>query len=100
MHPDLASAVRQSVASGNFTRARHLWEQYIQACRVAIRDGPDPKGDLEEARQLMAWCRQMALAARAQAQAQLDRVMCRSRIAAAYGRPASLPPGSVRNARY
>ena len=100
MDPNLSSAVRRAVASGEFTRARHLWEQYALQCREEMRHGPNPKGALEEARQLMVWCRQMTLAARAQAQAQLDNLARRTRVAAAYGRPTTPPPGSIRAARY
>jgi len=88
------------VARGDFTRARHLWEQYAGKCREEIRQGNDPAGKLEEARQLMLWCRRMALAARAQAQAQLDNLAQRTRVAAAYGNTAIPRPGSIRAARY
>jgi hypothetical protein len=96
----LSSAVRQAVASGEFTRARHLWEEYVSQCRERIRHGADRQGTLEEARQLMVWCRQMTLAARAQAQVQLDNLGRRARVAAAYERPSTPPPGSIRFARY
>jgi hypothetical protein len=65
-----------------------------------MRQTPNPKITLEEARQLMVWCRQMALAARAQAQSQLDNLARRSRVAAAYQRPTIPRPGSIRAARY
>ena len=100
MDPNLNSAVRRAVASGEFTRARHLWEQYALQCREELRHGPNPKSKLEEARQLMVWCRHMTLAARAQAQTQLDNLARRTRVAAAYGRPTSPPAGSIRIARY
>lgn len=100
MDPNLNSAVRRAVAAGDFTRARRLWEDYAAQCREEMRHGADPKGTLAKARQLMVWCRQMTLAARAQAQMQLDNLANRTRVAAAYGRPTSPPPGSIRSARY
>jgi hypothetical protein len=98
--PNLQSAVRRAVASGEFTRARRLWEQYALQGHEEMRRGPDPQATLEEARQLMVWCRQMTLAARAQAQAQLDNLARRTRVAAAYGQETIRPPGSLRAARY
>ncbi len=100
MDPNLKNAVRRAVAAREFTRGRQLWEQYALECRERIRHGTDPKGTLEEARQLMVWCRQVALAARAQAQTQLDNLARKTRVAAAYGRPTIPPPGSIRTARY
>jgi hypothetical protein len=100
MDVDLKTAIRRTVASGDFTRARRLWEQYAMACREEIRNGADPKATLEEARELMVWCRQITLAARAQAQMQLDNLARKARVAAAYGPASSAPPGSVRAARY
>jgi len=100
MDPNLNSAVRRAVAAGDFVRGRRLWEEYTLQCREDMRRGPDPAARLEEARQLMLWCRQVALAARAQAQAQLDRLACRSRLSAAYRMPSGPPPGSIRAARY
>lgn len=100
MDSTLQIAVRRAVASGEFTRAQHLWEQYAFQCREEMRQGPDPKAILEEARNLMEWCRQMTLAARAQAQAQLDRLAHRTRVSAAYAGAEAPPPGSIRTARY
>jgi hypothetical protein len=100
MPPDLNSAVRRAVAAGDFNRARYLWEQYTLQCRQALRQGEDANGTLEGARQLMVWCRQMALAARAQAQSQLNRLAGQTRVAVAYGQPATPPPGSIRIVRY
>lgn len=100
MDPNLNSAIRRAVAAGDFSRGQRLWEEYAIQCREEMRHSSDPKGTLEQARQLMVWCRQMALAARAQAQAQLDRLARRSRVAAAYRQPSSPPPGSIRAARY
>ena len=100
MDSNLTSAVRRAVASGEFNRARRLWEEYVAQCRDRIRQGADPKGTLEEARQLMVWCRQMTLAVRAQIQARLDHLARRTLIAAAYERSATPPVGSLRTARY
>jgi hypothetical protein len=100
MDSTLDSKIRRAVAEGNFSRARGLWEEYAKQCAEEMRRGPDAPGALDQARQLMVWCRQMALAARAQAQAQLDRLTRGSRVAAAYGQSHSPPPGSVRAVRY
>jgi len=98
--PDLEDAIRRAVACGEFVRAASLWEAYGLRCREEMRAGSNPRATLERAHQLMSWCRLIALAARAQAQAQLDRLAQRSRIASAYGLSSSPPPGSIRAARY
>lgn len=100
MQHDLNSAVRKAVAAGDFNRARYLWEQFVLQCREAVQRGADAQDTLKDARQLMGWCRQMALAARAQAQSQLNRLAGQTRVAAAYGQPTSPPLGSIRTARY
>jgi hypothetical protein len=65
-----------------------------------MRNSSDPQAILEEARQTMVWCRQMVLAARAQAQAQLDNLARRTRVAAAYCQAPSPRTGSIRTTRY
>ena len=100
VEPDLNTAIRRAVAAGDLDRARQLWERYAVECRTAVLHGADPSATLGEARLLMVWCRQMALAARAQAQVQWDRLARQSSVAAAYGQSACPPPGSIRIARY
>jgi hypothetical protein len=100
MDPNLDSAIRLSVAAGDFSRARRLWNDYVRQCANEIRNSPDPKAALERARQLMVWCRQMALASRAQAQAQLHRLINGISVAAAYSQSSRPTPGPLRSARY
>ena len=100
MDTKLEYAIRSAVATGDFILGRRLWEEYAFQCRNEIRHGSDPRGTLAKAHHLLVWCRQMALAARTQAQVQLDRLARRSRVAAAYSRPEAPPPGSIRAARF
>ena len=100
MDPSLKAALQRAVIAGDFLRGRRLWEEYVAQCRQEMQQGPDPKGKLEEAGRLMEWCRQMALAARAQAQARLDNLAYRTRVAAAYGHSETHLPRSIRAIRY
>jgi len=95
----LKDEIRWAVAAADFTRGRQLWERYAIECRDEMLHAADPRAVLEEAGKLMVWCRQMALAAWAQAQARLDNLAHRTRVAAAYAR-GDPPSASYRTVRY
>lgn len=99
-HPSLVPGslpqqIRNAVASGEFSRARLLWEDYGQEFRAGILSGPMPQSGLTEARELSEWTRMTALCARAHAQAKLNQIA----VARKYGSP-ERPPQTTRMARF
>jgi hypothetical protein len=70
----LPQRIRKAVASGEFPKARLLWEEYGESFRTDRLRGPLPLSRLAEARELAAWTRMAALCARAHAQARLNQI--------------------------
>ena len=66
--------IRNAAASGEFSKARLLWEDYGRQFRADILRGPVPQSRLAEARELYEWTRMVALCARAHAQAKLNQI--------------------------
>ncbi|HMD70702.1 MAG TPA: hypothetical protein VKF41_05130 [Bryobacteraceae bacterium] len=85
--PSLPQRIRQAVASGEFPKARLLWEEYGESFRTDRLRGPLPLSRLAEARELAAWTRMAALSARAHAQARLNQIA----VAQKYARPQIQP---------
>ena len=57
----LPQRIRKAVASGEFPKARLLWEEYGETFRTGRLRGPLPLGRLAEARELARWTRMAAL---------------------------------------
>jgi len=100
MDPQLDPAIRRAIASGEFAKARSLWEEYAQQLENELRSGRGGAAWLEEARLLVEWSRQMALSAKSQALARLDKLARGSRVAAAYGSSSNRAPVAFRATRY
>jgi hypothetical protein len=80
---NLPQRIREAVGSGEFSKARLLWEEYGAAFRADRLCGPLPQSRLVEARELAEWTRMAALCTRAHAQAKLNRIA----VAQKYGWP-------------
>jgi hypothetical protein len=63
----LPDRIRQAVASGEFQRALPLWNEYAALLRQELSCGRLSATEFVTAGQLVAWSRQVALCARAQA---------------------------------
>jgi hypothetical protein len=83
----LPQRIRKAVASGEFSKARLLWEEYGAACRADRLRGPLPLSRLAEARELAEWTRMAALCARARIQDRLNQIA----VAQKYGWPQERP---------
>lgn len=83
----LPQQIRAAVASGEFSKARLLWEQYGKEFHADVLRGPIPQSRLTEARELAEWTRMAALCARAHAQDRLNRIA----VAQKYGWPDARP---------
>ena len=83
----LPQRIRKAVASGEFPKARLLWEEYGETFRTGRLRGPLPLSRLAEARELARWTRMAALSARAHAQARLNQIA----VAQKYGCPQEQP---------
>jgi hypothetical protein len=91
MNTQLA-AIRDRVASGEFTRAHRLWDEYAACLAEQARLGDLPEQVLEETAQLVEWTKVAALMARAHAVEEIARRRADCRVARAYsgnsaGRP-------------
>ena len=83
----LPERIRQAVASGEFPKARLLWEEYGESFRTDRLRGPLPLSRLAEARELAEWTRMAALCARAHIQDRLNQIA----VAQKYGWPQEPP---------
>jgi len=83
----LPERIRRAVASGEFAKARLLWEEYAETFRADRKLGPLPLSRLAEARELAEWTRMAALCARARIQDRLNQIA----VAQKYGWPHEQP---------
>lgn len=83
----LSHQIRKAVASGEFSKARLLWETYGQQFRADILRAPMPQARMTEARELAEWTRMAALGARARSQAKLNQIAVAQKYAAPQRRP-------------
>jgi hypothetical protein len=91
----LPQRIRKAVGSGEFAKARLLWEEYGCRFHDDLLRGPVPHSRLTEARELADWTRMVALCARAHAQARLNQMAAAKK----YGEP-ERPPETTRIARF
>jgi len=66
--------IRAATASGEFAKAGALWADLGDRLRREQRAGPLPAGAAREARELLNWCRTMAIVKRAHCQQRLNRL--------------------------
>ncbi len=92
MNAEVDAGIRRAFASGEFAKARLLWNEYAEALREAITDGKATAEDLAEARRTLEWARLQVKSFRAQAEARVGG----ARAAAAY---AGFPPAPARRTR-
>jgi hypothetical protein len=92
MEPPLPTSIRNAVASGEFSRALLLWEEYAATLADMARRGILTEALLREASQLVEWTRTAALIARSQGFEDLAQRRATCRVARAYcGIPAGQP---------
>ena len=82
--------IRQAVARGEFPKALALWEEHARQLRWELQARVFSPERLAETRELVEWCCNVALCARAQAQARLDQIT----VAQQYGPPRGQPAHS------
>jgi|CZKE01.1.fsa_nt_gi hypothetical protein len=83
--------IRQAVACGEFPKALALWEEHARQLRRELQTGVFSPERLAETRELVEWCCNVALCARAQAQVRLDQIT----VARQYGPPRHLPASRI-----
>ncbi|HWB86810.1 MAG TPA: hypothetical protein VG675_21880 [Bryobacteraceae bacterium] len=88
---DLSAAIRHAMAREEFEKAKLLWNEYARHMAEDVRSGSAKQTQLAEVRQLMEWCRRVALASRAQAAARLKIL----RVAETYRRPGGVSAPAV-----
>lgn len=71
--------IRSAVASGQFAKANAMWAELgeLLRCELAVR--PLPVARLRQMRELLAWCRTMALTDRARCQQRINQLAISSR---------------------
>ena len=75
---NLTGSIRQAAASGDYLKAGRLWTEYMSQLLQEVRTGSLSRGQLDEARKLMEWCRLTATLARSHLQDRLDRLQIAS----------------------
>jgi hypothetical protein len=75
----LEDRIRDAVASGEFAKAQALWVELGDRLRSELAVHPLPAARLQETRELLAWCRTMALTDRARCQQRLNQLAISSR---------------------
>jgi hypothetical protein len=75
----LEDRIRKAVAAGQFARANALWVELGGRLRRELAGRPLRITRLRQARELIAWCRTMALADRARCQQRLNQLTISSR---------------------
>lgn len=75
----LEDLIRSAVASGEFAKANALWVELGDRLRRELAGGPVPAARLRQTRELLAWCRTMAIVDRARCQQRLNQLTISSR---------------------
>ena len=84
MEPALPNAIRNAIASGEFSRALRLWEEYAATLAEMARRGSLTENSLQEAGHLVQLARTSALMARAHGLDALANRRAACRVAEAY----------------
>ena len=82
--------IREAIASGEFSKALRLWNEYANQLAAKVRGGVATESDFAAARELMEWSRSAVRVFRAHAAYQLYQ-LCTTR---KYEEPKT-PPGVV-----
>jgi len=83
----LEDRIRSAVASGEFTRANALWLELGDCLRRELASRSLNAARLRQTRDLIAWCRTMAIVDRARCQQRLNQLAISSRYLAASAAP-------------
>lgn len=78
----LEDRIRDAVASGEFTKAKALWVELGDRLRRELAGQPVPAARLRQTRELLAWCRTMAITDRARCQQRLNQLVISGRYVA------------------
>jgi len=70
----LEERIRSAVASGEFVKAKALWIELGERLRREAASGPIPLARLCEMKDLLAWCRTMAIIERTRCQQRLNQL--------------------------
>ena len=85
----LEDRIRAAMTSGEFIKARKLWIELGDRLRRGAAERPVPATRLRQARELLAWCRTMAIVDYARCQQRLNQLAVSTRYADA---PCAAPP--------
>jgi hypothetical protein len=83
----LEDGIRGAVASGEFAKATALWVELGDRLRRERAGCPLPPARLRQTRELIAWCRTMAIIDRARCQQRLNQLAISSRYLAQAAAP-------------
>jgi hypothetical protein len=75
----LEDRIRNAVASSQFAKANALWVELGDCLRRELASGPLNAVRLRQTRELIAWCRTMAIVDRARCQQRLNQLAISSR---------------------
>jgi len=75
----LEDRIRNAVASGEFAKANALWVELGDRLRCEMAGRPVPAARLRQVRELIAWCRTMAIVDRARCQQRVNQLAISSR---------------------
>ena len=70
----LEDRIRNAVAAGDFAKANALWVELGDRLRCEMAGCPVPAARLRQVRELIAWCRTMAIVDRARCQQRLNQL--------------------------
>ena len=90
MGPEQEKAFRDAIASGEYSKARKLWTEYMAHLRAELRRGALTPEQFGRAGKLLEWARVTVLCARAHMQLRLENL----RVAASYGANSPAAPVS------
>jgi hypothetical protein len=83
----LEDRIRNAVASGELAKANALWVELGGRLRRELAGRPVPADRLRQVRELIAWCRTMAIVDRARCQQRLNQLVISSRYLAPCAAP-------------
>ncbi len=84
MKPTSLQPIREAISSGEFERARLLWESSARGLTEDFETGGSLETRLAEIRELVAWSRTVFLCERAHLQDQIRRLQAELRVESSY----------------
>jgi hypothetical protein len=86
-----ADYIRDAIRREEYPKALAQWNDYARHLRSAIEAGTLPADQMEEARALFGWSREVLLGARAQLRARVHELEVAAAYQVSQGRPAATP---------